>query len=152
MPIRSVAASSVAIAVALASEASAGVLYSNNFDGQALGQIGSSFAMEIAITKARTVGVATVALRDTGHIGAAGCYALQAARAPFRNPLGQFLLAATNWMVIPLRRIVPSAFGYDSSSLLLAWLWQMIYVAIAGMLGAAFESQGLQGAKVIGSW
>lgn len=49
--------------------------------GQALGQIGSSFAMEIAIAKARTVGVATVALRDTGHIGAAGCYALQAARA-----------------------------------------------------------------------
>ena len=48
---------------------------------QALGQIGGSFAMEIAIAKARTVGVATVGLRDTGHIGAAGCYALQAARA-----------------------------------------------------------------------
>jgi YggT family protein len=64
-------------------------------------------------------------------------FALQAARASFRNPLGQFLLAATNWMVIPLRRIVPSAFGYDSASLLLAWLWQMIYVASAGILGSA---------------
>lgn len=49
--------------------------------GQALGQIGGTFAMEVAIAKARTVGVATVALRDTGHIGAAGCYALEAARA-----------------------------------------------------------------------
>jgi ureidoglycolate dehydrogenase (NAD+) len=47
----------------------------------ALGQVGSSFAMQTAITKARKVGVAYVALRNTGHIGAAGYYAVLAARS-----------------------------------------------------------------------
>ena len=51
-------------------------------DGNAgLGQVGSTFAMQTAIDKAKTYGVAFVALRNTGHIGAAGCYALQAARS-----------------------------------------------------------------------
>lgn len=40
-------------------------------DGQnALGQVGSVFAMQTAIKKARHVGIAYVALRHTGHIGA----------------------------------------------------------------------------------
>lgn len=67
-------------------------------------------------------------------------FALQAMRAPFRNPLGQFLLAATNWMVIPARRIIPSAFGYDTASLLLAWFWQAAFLGIlsglSGTVGA----------------
>ena len=50
-------------------------------DGQnALGQVGSVFAMQTAIKKARHVGIAYVALRHTGHIGAAGYYAALAAR------------------------------------------------------------------------
>jgi len=47
----------------------------------ALGQVGSDFAMRTAIAKARGTGVAYVGLRNTGHIGAAGYYATQAARA-----------------------------------------------------------------------
>ena len=50
-------------------------------DGQsALGQVGSCFAMQLAIEKARKVGIAYVGLRNTGHIGAAGYYAVMAAR------------------------------------------------------------------------
>lgn len=50
-------------------------------DGEsALGQVGSSFAMQLAIEKARRVGIAYVGLRNTGHIGAAGYYAIMAAR------------------------------------------------------------------------
>ncbi len=48
-----------------------------------LGQVGSRFAVEIAMTKARQTGVAYVGLRNTGHIGAAGAYAALAARAGF---------------------------------------------------------------------
>ena len=63
-------------------------------------------------------------------------FVLQAARAPFRNPLGQFIIAVTDWMVRPARRFIPSAFGYDSSSLVLAWLWQFfglgVVLALAG--------------------
>ena len=51
-------------------------------DGNAgLGQVGSTFAMRTAIDKAKTYGVAFVTLRNTGHIGAAGCYALLAAKS-----------------------------------------------------------------------
>ena len=51
-------------------------------DGAAgLGQVGSTFALQTAIKKAKQLGVAFVALRNTGHIGAAGHYAVQAAKA-----------------------------------------------------------------------
>jgi len=58
-------------------------------------------------------------------------FALQWARASFRNPLGQFIVAVTDWMVRPARRVVPGLFGLDLASLLLAWLWQVIYQGIA---------------------
>jgi YggT family protein len=28
-------------------------------------------------------------------------------RVPFRNPVGEFVLATTNWLVVPARRVVP---------------------------------------------
>lgn len=49
----------------------------------ALGQVGSSFAMQTAMAKARNVGIAYVGLRNTGHIGAAGYYCATAAREGF---------------------------------------------------------------------
>ena len=49
----------------------------------ALGQVGSTFAMNLAIAKARNVGVSYVGLKNTGHIGAAGFYAYMAAREGF---------------------------------------------------------------------
>ena len=58
-------------------------------------------------------------------------FALQWARAPFRNPLGQFVMAVTDWMVRPLRRVIPGLFGLDLASLLLAWLWQVVFQGIA---------------------
>ncbi len=58
-------------------------------------------------------------------------------RVPFRNAPGEFLIALTNWMVLPARRVIPSLAGLDLASLLLAWLLQalLIYVLylIAGM-------------------
>lgn len=66
-------------------------------------------------------------------------FALQWARASFRNPLGQFIVAVTDWMVRPARRLVPGLFGLDLASLLLAWLWQVIYQGIAlGLSGVLF--------------
>ena len=47
---------------------------------------------------------------------------LQVARAPFKHPLAQFTVTLTNFAVIPIRRLVPSMRGYDSATLLLAWL------------------------------
>lgn len=47
----------------------------------ALGQVGCVFATRTAIAKARQTGVAYVAVRNTGHIGAAGYYCALAAEA-----------------------------------------------------------------------
>jgi YggT family protein len=58
-------------------------------------------------------------------------FAMQWARVPFRNPLGQFIVAVTDWMVRPLRRLIPGLFGLDMASLFLAWLWQVAYQGIA---------------------
>jgi ureidoglycolate dehydrogenase (NAD+) len=48
-----------------------------------LGQVGCHFAVETAMQKASLLGVAFVALRNTGHIGAAGHFAALAARSGF---------------------------------------------------------------------
>ena len=48
-----------------------------------LGQVGCQFAMQTAMQKASTTGVAFVSLRNTGHIGAAGHFAGRAARSGF---------------------------------------------------------------------
>jgi YggT family protein len=66
-------------------------------------------------------------------------FALQWARAPFRNPLGQFIVAVTDWMVRPVRRLIPGLLGLDMASLLLAWLWQVAYQGLAlGFSGVLF--------------
>jgi YggT family protein len=53
---------------------------------------------------------------------------LQAVRAPARNPLSQFLSALTDFIVRPTRRVVPGLWGYDLSTLLLAWLTELLLV------------------------
>lgn len=64
-------------------------------------------------------------------------FAMQWTRAPFRNPIGHFIIAVTDWMVRPLRRLIPGLFGLDIASLLLAWGWQAIYLGLTlGLSGA----------------
>lgn len=68
-------------------------------------------------------------------------FALQWARAPFRNPLGQFVIAVTDWAVRPARRVIPSAWGHDLPSLVLAWISQGMYLGLAyGLMGAFGEA------------
>lgn len=58
---------------------------------------------------------------------------LQWARAPYRNPLSDFLNALTDFAVRPARRIVPGLWGLDLATLVLAWLAQLLELLI--MLG-----------------
>jgi YggT family protein len=55
---------------------------------------------------------------------------LQAVRAPARNPLSHFLSALTDFIVRPVRRVVPGLWGYDLSTLLLAWVTELVLVAL----------------------
>jgi uncharacterized oxidoreductase len=59
--------------------------------GGALGQVGATFATDLAIEKAKQYGVATVALRNTSHIGRVGAYPLMAAKQGF---VGQIFVNA----------------------------------------------------------
>jgi YggT family protein len=47
-------------------------------------------------------------------------------RVPFRNQMGEFVLATTSWMVMPARRVVPGLAGLDLATLILAWVIQAL--------------------------
>jgi len=55
---------------------------------------------------------------------------LQWARAPYRNPISEFLHALTDFMVRPARRLIPGLRGLDLATLALAWLVQFIELLI----------------------
>ena len=66
---------------------------------------------------------------------------LQLMRAPFHNPLGQFVNALTNWLVLPARRFIPGLFGRDLSSFVLAWLIEALLLLLLYLLrGGGFHS------------
>lgn len=61
---------------------------------------------------------------------------LQLMRAPARNPVSTFVVALTNWIVVPARRFVPGLFGIDLSTLVLAWLTELLLLALKHMIAA----------------
>lgn len=57
-------------------------------------------------------------------------FLLQLVKADFYNPVSQFIVKATNPLLIPLRRLIPGLGGLDLSSLLLAWAIQLVGMGI----------------------
>ena len=63
---------------------------------------------------------------------------MQAFRVSFRNQGGAFVVQLTNWLVLPLRRIMPGVFGLDLASLLPAYLLQILLLfAVFSLRGTA---------------
>jgi len=60
---------------------------------------------------------------------------LQLTRAPFQNPVSQAVVAVTNFIVKPVRRIIPGFRGIDLTTLLLAYLTQFILLLLLRWLG-----------------
>ena len=58
---------------------------------------------------------------------------------PFSHPLGRFVLALTNWLVLPVRRLMPGWrdwSGLDWASLACAWLAQvLLYTLLLSLRG-----------------
>jgi YggT family protein len=67
-------------------------------------------------------------------------FVLQLVRADFYNPLSQFAVRATQPLLKPLRRIIPSLFGLDMSSLVLALIVQIVLMALTLLL--AYHTTG----------
>ncbi len=68
---------------------------------------------------------------------------LQLMRAPFRNPLGQALMALTDWAVKPLRKVLPGWRGVDWASVVAVYLAQFLWLAaLHAALGPGFSLAG----------
>lgn len=67
-------------------------------------------------------------------------------RAPMRNPIGDFFMALTDFIVLPVRRFIPAIRGVDTATLLLAFAVEFIYLsAFLWVQGYAFETFPLAG-------
>lgn len=71
-------------------------------------------------------------------------FVLQLVRANFYNPLCQFAVRATQPLLKPLRRIIPSLFGLDMSSLVLAIVVQLALMALTLLLTYGTTGNPLQ--------
>jgi YggT family protein len=62
---------------------------------------------------------------------------MQWQRVPFSNPVGGLVFALTDWLIMPLRRMIPPAGRWDVSSLVAAMLVQLVqYALLTLLLGA----------------
>ncbi len=76
----------------------------------------------------------------TGLLGSACLLRLymQHQRIPFGNPIGSLVFALTDWLVPPLRRVVPPIGRWDMASLLAAWLLKLVqFLVLWAMTGGA---------------
>lgn len=61
---------------------------------------------------------------------------MQHQRIPFGNPVGRFIFALTDWIVLPLRKVLPPVGRWDTSSIVAAYVFQLAqYGILALMLG-----------------
>ena len=78
----------------------------------------------------------------TGLLGGASLLRLymQHQRVPFANPVGRFVFALTDWLVLPLRRIVPSMGRWDMASLVGAYLLKLAQFGLLWVLAGGAAS------------
>lgn len=78
----------------------------------------------------------------------------QLLRAPYYNSVSQFLVAVTDFIVRPARRVIPGWGGMDLSTLILAWLLECVIITSVYMvqgynfsanIGTASGTMGLLG-------
>ncbi|KAF1049939.1 MAG: hypothetical protein GAK41_01660 [Burkholderia gladioli] len=60
---------------------------------------------------------------------------MQAVRVPPYNPVTQAVLQATNWLVLPLRRVISGTRGVDWASVVAAVVTALVYVVLMLSLG-----------------
>jgi len=62
---------------------------------------------------------------------------MQYQRISFRNPVGSLVFALTDWMALPLRRVIPAAGGWDLASLIGAFLLKLLQYGVLWLLMGA---------------
>jgi len=69
-------------------------------------------------------------------------FVMQWLRAPFRNPLGQAVIALTDWIVKPLRRVLKGWKGIDWASLAATYLFQFLWLLAYALVFGTFSFAG----------
>ena len=68
---------------------------------------------------------------------------MQVFRAPYRNPLTQFVVALTDFAVLPLRKLIPGLFGVDMASLFFAWILEfLLLLGLLALSGGSLVNGG----------
>ncbi len=62
---------------------------------------------------------------------------VQWSRIPYYHPVTRFLVTVTDFMVRPVRRVIPSWRGLDLSTLVLAWLVQFVMLVGINLLAGS---------------
>ena len=65
---------------------------------------------------------------------------MQQQRVPFANPVGKVVFALTDWLVLPLRRVVPSVGRWDLASLVGAFLLELAQFGILWLIAGSLAS------------
>jgi YggT family protein len=75
-----------------------------------------SFLLEVAVTLMGGACLLRLAMRGLG--------------LPWGNPVGRLVLALTDWLVVPLQRLIPPRGRLDAASLLAVWLLKLVQYAV----------------------
>jgi YggT family protein len=62
---------------------------------------------------------------------------MQYQRIPFGNPVGRFVFALSDWIVLPLRKILPAMRRVDTASLVAAYLIELAQYALLWLFAGA---------------
>lgn len=68
---------------------------------------------------------------------------MQYQRIPFGNPVGRFVFALTDWLVLPLRRILPAVGRWDTASLVGAFLLELAQFGLLWLMVDGGASAGM---------
>ncbi len=83
--------------------------------------------------------IASLILDVVAGLVAGACllrWAMQRWRVPFGNPMGQLVFALTNWLVLPLRRLLPAVGSWDTASLVAAFLIELAQYTVLWLLAS----------------
>ena len=59
---------------------------------------------------------------------------MQHQRIPFGNPVGRFIFALTDWIVLPLRKVLPGYRRWDFASMIAAYLFELAQFAVIALM------------------
>ena len=65
---------------------------------------------------------------------------MQWQRIPFNNPIGRFIFAVSDWLVLPLRRWLPAVGRLDTASLAGAWLVKLAQFVALWLLSSGHST------------